>query len=171
MTRDSFLFRYFSNISKANLKYTKIMTNFQHLITGTISTFVFLFLISCAAQETTHGNHIDAIDINKIQIGNTSRSELNIILGPPSFAGSFASNKLYYSNIKRQSPLGRQAVINSSDLYAFEFDENDILLDINKITKLPSPVDYDSEKTAAPGVQFGILEQIFFNLKRRQNTE
>ena len=171
MTRDNFLFSYFSNISKANLKYTKIMTNFQHLIIGTISTFVFLFLISCAAQETTHGNQIDAIDIDKIQIGSTRKSELQIILGPPSFEGSFASKKIYYSNVKRQSPLGKKAVINSSDLYAFEFDDNDILLDMTKITELPNSVDYESEKTTAPGVQLGILEQIFFNLRRRQNTE
>ena len=128
-------------------------------------------MISCAAQETTHGNQIDAIDIDKIQIGNTRKSELQIILGPPSFDGSFASKKIYYSNVKRQSPLGRKAVINSSDLYAFEFDDNNILLDMTKITKLPNSVDYESEKTTAPGVQFGILEQIFFNLRRRQNTE
>ena len=79
--------------------------------------------------------------------------------------------KIYYSNVKRQSPLGQKAVINSSDLYAFEFDDNDILLDMTKITELPNSVDYESEKTTAPGVQLGILEQIFFNLRRRQNTE
>ena len=171
MTNDSFFFSYLSNIRKINLKYTKILTNFQHLISGAISVFVLLFLISCAAQETTHGNQIDAIDIDKIQIGNTRKSELQIILGPPSFDGSFASKKIYYSNVKRQSPLGRKAVINSSDLYAFEFDDNDILLDMTKITELPNSVDYESEKTTAPGDQFGILEQIFFNLRRRQNTE
>ena len=171
MTHDSFFFSYLSNIRKINLKYTKILTNFQHLISVAISVFVLLFLISCAAQETTHGNQIDAINIDKIQIGNTSKSELQIILGPPSFEGSFTSQKLYYSNVKRQSPLGRQAVINSSDLYAFDFDEDDILLAINKITKLPNSVDYDAKKTTAPGVKLGILEQIFFNLRRRQSTE
>tara|TARA_A100001015_G_scaffold103056_1_gene114413 strand:+ start:183 stop:710 length:528 start_codon:yes stop_codon:yes gene_type:complete len=166
-----FFIRYLSNISKTNLKHTLIMTNIQHLISGAICVFALLFLISCAAQETTHGNQIDAIDIDKIQIGSTRKSELKIILGPPSFEGSFASKKIYYSNVKRQSPLGRKAVINSSDLYAFEFDDNDILLDMTKITELPNSVNYESEKTTAPGVQLGILEQIFFNLRRRQNTE
>ena len=171
MMQNNFFIRYLSNISKITLKYTHIMTNFQQLISGAICVFALLFLISCAAQETTHGNQIDAIDIDKIQIGNTRKSELQIILGPPSFEGSFASKKIYYSNVKRQSPLGRKAVINSSDLYAFEFDDNDILLDMTKITKLPNSVDYETEKTTAPGVQLGILEQIFFNLRRRQNTE
>ena len=171
MTRDSFFFSYLSNIYKANLYKTKIMVNFQHLILGAFCLLVLLLLISCAAQETIHGNQIDDIDINKIQIGNTSKIELQIILGPPSFKGSFASKKLYYLDVKRQLPLGRQAIINSSDLYAFEFDENDILLDMAKITKLPKLVDYDSEKTIAPGIQIGILEQIFFNLRRRQNRE
>lgn len=147
------------------------MTNFHQMISCIVSVFALLFMVSCAAQETTHGNQIDSIDIEKIQIGNTSKSELQIILGPPSFEGSFASKKLYYSTIKRQSPLGRQAVINSSNLYAFDFDEDDILLAMDKITKSPSSVDYDSEKTTAPGIQLGILEQIFFNLRRRQSTE
>ena len=171
MMRNSFFIRYLINISKTNQKHTHIMTNIQHLISGAICVFALLLLISCAAQETTHGNQIDAIDIDKIQIGSTRKSELQIILGPPSFEGSFASKKIYYSNVKRQSPLGRQAVINSSDLYAFEFDEDDILLAINKITKLPNSVDYDAKKTTAPGVKLGILEQIFFNLRRRQSTE
>ena len=171
MTRDSFFFSYLSNIYKANLNKTKIMVNFRHLISGAFCLLVLLLLISCAAQETIHGNQIDAIDIDKIQIGNTSKIELQIILGPPSFKGSFASKKLYYLDVKRQSPLGRQAIISSSDLYAFEFDANNILLDMAKITKLPNSVDFDSEKTTAPGSQLGILEQIFFNLRRRQNTE
>ena len=171
MMQNNFFIRNLSNISKITLKYTHIMTNFQQLISGAICVFALLFLISCAAQETTHGNQIDAIDIDKIQIGSTRKSELQIILGPPSFEGSFASKKIYYSNVKRQSPLGRKAVINSSDLYAFEFDDNDILLDMTKITKLPNSVVYETEKTTAPGVQLSILEQIFFNLRRRQNTE
>lgn len=171
MTHDSFFFSYLSKIDNANHYNTRIIENFQHLISGTFTLLILLLLISCAAQETTHGNQLDAIDIDKIQIGNTSKLELQVILGPPSFKGSFASKKLYYLDVRRQSPLGRQAIINSSDLYAFEFDENDILLDIAKITTLPKSVDYDSEKTVAPGVQLGILEQIFFNLRRRQNTE
>ncbi len=171
MTRDSFFFSYLNNIYKANLYKTRIMVNFQQLILGAFCVLVLLLLISCAAQETTHGNQLDAIDIDKIQIGNTSEIELQIILGPPSFKGSFASKKLYYLDVKRQSPLGRQAVISSSDLYAFEFDENNILLDMAKITKLPKSIDYDSENTIAPGIQIGILEQIFFNLRRRQNRE
>ncbi|NCF46821.1 MAG: hypothetical protein GWP24_04545 [Alphaproteobacteria bacterium] len=71
MMQNNFFIRYLSNISKITLKYTHIMTNFQQLISGAICVFALLFLISCAAQETTHGNQIDAIDIDKIQIGST----------------------------------------------------------------------------------------------------
>ena len=111
MTRESFFISYLSNIYKANLYKTRIMIYFQHLISGTLNVLLLLLIISCAAQETTHGNQIDAIDIDKIQIGNTSKIELQIILGPPSFEGSFASKKIYYSNVKRQSPLGRKVYL------------------------------------------------------------
>ena len=171
MTQFSAFPSFFYNFKKANFAYAKFKTSFRHLCSFIILAIVILIFVSCAAQETTHGNQIDVIDIDKIQIGTTRKTELTMILGPPSFEGIFASKKLYYSNVKRQSPLGRQAVINSSDLYAFEFDENDILLNMIKIEKLPGSVDYEAEKTNAPGVKFGILEQIFFNLRRRQNTE
>ena len=114
---------------------------------------------------------IDEIDIHKIQLNKTTKNDIKFILGPPSFQGSFDSGKIYYSNIKRQTPLGRKAVINSSNLYVFLFDENDVLLEMKKVESLPSSITYDKEKTEAPGVSLGILEQIFFNLQRRQNTE
>ena len=44
-------------------------------------------------------------------------------------------------------------------------------LEMKKIERLPSSINYDKEKTEVPGVSLGILEQIFFNLQRRQNTE
>ena len=135
------------------------------------SVLTLLFLLSCAAEETIHGNQIDKIDIDNIQIGFTSKKDLILILGPPSFEGSFDSGNLYYSNVKRQSPLGRKAIINSSELFVFSFDKNDVLLEMNKLQELPTPIDYESGKTTAPGVSLSILEQIFFNLQRRQNTE
>ena len=164
-----------SNHSNTCYKESKIRPRlkekFRQFCTHTFSTVTLLFILSCAAQETIHGNQIDKIDIDKIQIGFTSKKDLQLILGPPSFRGSFDSGNLYYSNVKRQSPLGRQAVINSSELFAFSFDENDVLLEMNRLQELPNSVDYESDKTTAPGVSLGILEQIFFNLQRRQGTE
>ena len=171
MIQNSPLFSFKCKFNKLNFFYTRIKKLFWRLHSSVILAFSLLVLVSCAAQETTHGNQIDVVDIDKIQLGITHKTELKMVLGPPSFEGIFTSKKLYYSNVKRQSPLGRQAVINSSDLYAFEFDENDILLNMIKIEKIPDPVDFETEKTEAPGVKLGILEQIFFNLRRRQNTE
>ncbi len=166
------LFPVYIHICYKEPKIICILFRKYRLLCGNIcSALALLFFLSCSAQETTHGNQIDKINIDKIQIGITSKKDLQLILGPPSFKGSFDSGKLYYSNVRRQSPLGRQAVINSSELFVFAFDKNDILLDMNTLQELPNSIDYDAEKTDAPGVQLGILEQIFFNLQRRQSTE
>ena len=169
------IYRLFSNIfdnyqSSLNL-FTNLKTSFKRLFFFIFLGILLFFLLSCSAQETTHGNKIDEIDIQKIQLNRTTKNDIKFILGPPSFQGSFDSRKIYYSNIKRQTPLGRQAVINSSELYVFLFDKNDILLEMKKVESVPSSINYDKDKTEAPGVSFGILEQIFFNLQRRQNTE
>ena len=169
------IYRLFSNIfdnyqSSLNL-FTNLKTSFKRLFFFIFLGISLFFLLSCSAQETTHGNKIDEIDIQKIQLNRTTKNDIKFILGPPSFQGSFDSRKIYYSNIRRQTPLGRQAVINSSELYVFLFDENDILLEMKKVESVPSSITYDKDKTEAPGVSLGILEQIFFNLQRRQNTE
>ena len=160
------------NFSNKKPKFmTKISEMMRLLSTHFCSVLALLFFLSCAAEETTHGNQIDKIDIDKIQIGFTSKKDLILILGPPSFEGSFDSGNIYYSNVKRQSPLGRKAIINSSELFVFSFDKNDLLLEMKSLQELPISIDYESGKTKAPGVSLSILEQIFFNLQRRQNTE
>ncbi len=169
------IYRLFSNIfdnyqSSLSL-FTNLKISFKRLFFFIFLGISLFFLLSCSAQETTHGNKIDEIDIQKIQLNRTTKNDIKFILGPPSFQGSFDSRKIYYSKIKRQTPLGRQAVINSSELYVFLFDENDILLEMKKVESVPSSITYDKDKTEAPGVSLGILEQIFFNLQRRQNTE
>ena len=92
-----------------------------------------IFYYLAQLKKQLHGNKIDEIDIHKIQLNKTTKNDIKYILGPPSFQGSFDSGKIYYSNIKRQTPLGRKAVINSSKLYVFLFDENDILLEMKKL--------------------------------------
>ncbi len=169
------IYRLFSNFfdehhNSLNL-FNLLKIGFKRLFNLIFLGISLIYLLSCSAQETTHGNKIDKIDIHKIQLNKTTKNDIKFILGPPSFQGSFDSGKIYYSNIKRQTPLGRKAVINSSELYVFLFDENDILLEMKKVESLPSSITYDKEKTEAPGVSLGILEQIFFNLQRRQNTE
>ena len=169
------IYRFYSNFfddyhNSLNL-FTVLNIGFKKLFNLIFIGISLISLLSCSAQETTHGNKIDEIDIDKIQVSKTTKNDIKLILGPPSFQSSFDSGKIYYSNIKRQTPLGRQAVINSSELYVFLFDKNDILLEMKKVESLPNSIDYDKEKTEAPGVNLGILEQIFFNLQRRQNTE
>ncbi len=171
MTKIQLFLSYISTCYKVSRIISKNVKEYRQLFTHSCSVLMFLFLLSCAAQETTHGNQIDKIDIDKIQRGFTSKKDLILILGPPSFEGSFDSGNIYYSTVKRQSPLGRQAVINSSEIFVFAFDKNDILIEMNSIKALPNSVDYEQDKTEAPGVSLGILEQIFFNLQRRQNTK
>ena len=162
---------FFDELHNSLYLFNFLKIGFKRLFNLIFFGISLICILSCSAQETTHGNKIDEIDIHKIQLNKTTKNDIKDILGPPSFQGSFDSGKIYYSNITRQAPLGRKAVINSSELYVFLFDENDILLEMKKVENLPSSITYDKEKTEAPGVSLGILEQIFFNLQRRQNTE
>ena len=76
--------------------FTVLKIGFKKLLDLIFMGVSLVFLLSCSAQETTHGNKIDEIDIHKIQLNKTTKNDIKFILGPPSFQGSFDSGKIYY---------------------------------------------------------------------------
>ena len=104
---------FFDNYHNSFNLFADLKKGCERLFTLILLVISLFFLLSCSAQETNHGNKIDEIDIHKIELNKTTKDDIKFILGPPSFEGSFDSGKIYYSNIKRQTLLGRKAVINS----------------------------------------------------------
>ena len=94
------------------------------------------------------------------------------MLGQPSFDGAFDTQKLYYSSQVMLQPVASAKQTQQRIVYVFTLDNNNILKSIDLIDKEDGlKIVHIDDKTPTPGDTFGIIEQVFSNLKRRQSED
>ena len=127
---------------------------------------------ACGDRISSHGHIINENELKHINIGITTRAEILDILGQPSFKGAFDTQKLYYSSVVMLQPIASTKQIHKRIVYIFTLSEKNKLQSIDVIDKKDGfQIAHIDEKTPTPGDTFGILDQIFSNLKRRQTKE
>lgn len=128
----------------------------------------FLLLGACSNVVQTHGRLIEGAELEKVQIGTTTRADIISLFGQPSFEGAFNSGRIYYN---QQTMLQKVAGLNttqSRELIMFSFDENNMLLDVEiKDEKSDISIATSERKTPTPGENLTVIDQIFSNLRRR----
>ena len=137
-----------------------------------ISIFCVGFLAGCGERISEHGHVINQAEMDTIKIGQTNRADIIGMLGKPSFEGAFDSRKIYYVSQIMELQVAGINKTKSRVIYAFTFDENKKLQEIDLVDeKSGLNVAHIESKTPTPGDTFGVVEQIFSNLKRQQATE
>jgi outer membrane protein assembly factor BamE (lipoprotein component of BamABCDE complex) len=137
-----------------------------------ISLLSIGLLAGCGERISEHGQFINQSEMDVIKIGQTNRSDIVALLGRPSFEAAFDSQKIYYSSQIMEQPVAGINATKSRMIYVFTFDSSNTLQEIDLINeKTGFNVAHIDEKTPTPGDTFGVVEQIFSNLKRRQATE
>ena len=130
------------------------------------------FLAGCGERISEHGHIINQAEMDIIKIGQTNRADIVNMLGRPSFECAFDSRKIYYASQIMEQPVAGINKTKSRVIYAFSFDTNNTLQEIGLIDeKSGLDVAHIDAKTPTPGDTFGVVEQIFSNLKRRQAAE
>ena len=97
------------------------------LFSALICLGLLLGLQGCESQVTSHGNLIEASQLNKLKIGTTQREDVLILFGPASFEGAFNNNRLYYNNQKMEAPIAGRTQTIERELVVLSFDANNIL--------------------------------------------
>ena len=137
-----------------------------------IGIFCLGFLAGCGERISEHGHVIDQGEMDTIKIGQTNRADIIGMLGRPSFEGAFDSQKIYYASQIMELRVAGIKKTKSRLIYAFSFDANNTLQKIDLIDeKSGLNVTHIDAKTPTPGDTFGVVEQIFSNIKRRQAAE
>ena len=131
-----------------------------------IGIFCLGFLAGCGERISEHGHVINQAEMDTIKIGQTNRADIIGMLGRPSFEGAFDSRKIYYASQIMEQPVAGINKTKSRMIYAFTFDANNNLQEIDLIDeKSGLNVAHIESKTPTPGDTFGVVEQIFSNLK------
>ena len=126
----------------------------------------------CGDRISSHGHIINENELKQINIGTTTRADILDMLGQPSFKGAFDTQKLYYSSQVMLQPVASTKQTQKRIIYIFTLDDKNILQSIDLMNKEDGlQIAHIDDKTPAPGDTFGILEQVFSNLKRRKVEE
>lgn len=138
------------------------------LFSALICLGLFFGLQGCESQVTSHGNLIEASQLNKLEIGTTRREDVMILFGPASFEGAFNNNRLYYNNQKMEAPIAGRTQTIERELVVLSFDVNNILesIEIRDKSTDQEIVKLDA-KTPTPGDTLTVVDQLFTNLRRR----
>ena len=135
-----------------------------------IAGIIFVSLAGCESKTMTHGHSIDEAMLDEIRIGQSTRIDLLASFGKPSFNGAFNSGKIYYVSQYMIEPAGGKKQTETRKIVAFTLNGDDIVTAIDLIDETSGRnVVYLDEKTPTPGDNFGAIDQVFSNLKRRRN--
>ena len=126
----------------------------------------------CGDRVSSHGHIINENELKQLNIGTTTRADILDILGQPSCKGAFNAQKLYYSSQVMLQPVASTKQTQTRMIYIFTLNGKNVLQSIDLINQEDGlQIAHINDKTPTPGDTFGILEQVFSNLKRRQSEE
>ena len=152
-------------------KMTKTATTLSHYISLGLMVCL-LGLSGCGERLSSHGHSIDEYDLQNIVIGDSTKNDILFALGKPSFEGAFGSGKIYYVAQNMVQPAGGRKETTSREIFAFTFDDDNRLQAIT-VTDESTGLEIATldAKTPTPGADFGVFEQIFANIRRRNTTQ
>ena len=122
----------------------------------------------CGDRISSHGHVIHESELKQITIGTTTKADIVQLLGQPSFAGAFDTQKLYYSSQVMLQPVASVKKTQRRVIYIFTLNINNVLESIDLVDKDDGfTIAHIDDKTPTPGDTFGILEQVFTNVRRQ----
>ena len=122
----------------------------------------------CGDRISSHGHVINESELKQITIGTTTKADIVQLLGQPSFAGAFDTQKLYYSSQVMLQPVASVKQTRRRIIYIFTLNKNNVLEAIDIVNKDDGlTIAHIDDKTPTPGDTFGILDQVFTNMRRQ----
>ena len=73
----------------------------------------------CGDRISSHGHVINESELKQITIGTTTKADIMQLLGQPSFAGAFDTQKLYYSSQVMLQPVASNKQTQRRVIYIF----------------------------------------------------
>ena len=134
--------------------------------------FCFGLIGGCGERISEHGHTITQVELNTIEIGRSKKADVIDALGQPSFEGAFDSQKLYYVSQIMEAPVAGINTTKARTIYRLTFDGDNLLQSIDLTDKESGMVvAHIDEKTPTPGDTYGVLEQVFSNLRRGRSEQ
>ena len=128
--------------------------------------FIIFFISSCSEKIQINGLTNTIISQMNVDIGTTTKDELNKKFGPPVFEGIFNNNIIYYisheSSYKNFNPRKTKKLL----IFKITLDEDDKVKSVKKYTEVDTQNIIVSKEKTRINNEGILLKQIFDNLRK-----
>ena len=147
-----------------------------------VSKFIYinliLFLVSCSLtfdkEIINYGPDLKSFDQINIKNGETSKSYIIKIFGPPSFINPYNNKNVFYVSQKMIKEVGKVNKFQEVSFLEIFYNENDKVIKFNyKKENLPNSItlsELDEKSIMEDRSTFELLKNIFSNLRRRSDN-
>ncbi len=131
-----------------------------------ISLVLTLGLTGCAVIDN-RGHEVDPDQLAKIQVGITTKPQVQELLGTPSSVAPFGNKTWFYMSELTQRRLFFDPKVLKSNVTRIEFNEQGQVIALDSLSEKDHQViSHIQRSTPTAGHEFGVLEQIFGNVGR-----
>jgi outer membrane protein assembly factor BamE (lipoprotein component of BamABCDE complex) len=129
-------------------------------------------LSGCETRTTFHGSLPKLTELQSLKHGLTKKSDVKILLGPPSTMSTFGPEIWYYIGTKLEQKSIDKPKLIKRDIVEIRFDPQGILAEVRILdTSAQSPVSPTTRITPTAGKQLNVIQQLLGNVGRFQGTE
>lgn len=120
---------------------------------------------SCAPVMATRGNYLDEDRMKALQVGVSTKAEVEKTLGTPTTTDPFDPNAWYYIGEKTSTTAFFTPKVDSRKIVVVYFDEQGLLKNAQEVDeKAGKNVETVKKQTPAPGKEMNAFEQFISNL-------
>jgi outer membrane protein assembly factor BamE (lipoprotein component of BamABCDE complex) len=129
------------------------------------SLLICLALIGCTPMLATRGNFLEDEQLKTLQVGVSSKAEVEQKLGSPTTTDPFDNKKWFYIGEKTSARAFFKPEVQARRVMIVEFDENDFLKSANELDeKSGKQIEMVKKTTPAPGREMNAFEQFVNNI-------
>lgn len=122
-------------------------------------------LAACSPRTAIRGNFVTESQVARIKAGETSRTSIARMLGPPSAQSTFDRRIWYYIGTREEKWAFMNPNVEEQHIVAVYFDERGTVERVRRYSETDArDIDIVSRETPTSGRTVGFFEQIFGNL-------
>ncbi len=126
----------------------------------------FSLIVACTPVTAQHGNLLQDYQIEEIETGKSTKSDVLRLLGSPTTQSTFDNNIWYYIGQETEKHgILDQKIVNER-VVEVKFDKNDIVSKIEEIEGGNQDIPYARTKTPTHGNNLTFMQQLLGNLGR-----
>ncbi len=125
-----------------------------------------LCLSGCTPMRATHGNMLQDYQLQQIQAGVDTQTDILRKLGSPTTKAPFDENVWYYMGQETEKSGIFDPQVTKERIVAVTFGADGIVSDVQDVKPRRQDINYVEDKTPTSGHDMNALQQLFGNMGR-----